>query len=530
MKKIFLLIDTIRYMKMIQIYYQIWYRFKKTFISIDRYSLYDNDEIHFINSSIGEKLILSKEKYINKNEFEFLNLKHSFNSNIDWNYAGHGKLWNYNLQYFDFLLDETIEVSERVLLLEDFSAKLLNKEIQLEPYPVSLRIINSILFISKHQVNNLLIEKGIKRQIDYLENNLEFHILANHLLENILTLYISSYFIKNKKLNVKSIGLLNKQLKEQILSDGAHYECSPMYHSIILSKLFICIDITDNNQTILSNSTILLRKYASQMLSWINEYSFPDGSWALMNDAALGVAPSTLQINNASNSLSIISEKIQLNDSGYRKLKSSNWELLADFGNIIPPYQPGHAHSDMLSYCIWHKGKQVVVDSGISTYNATSRRQYERSTNAHNTIYINNKSQSDVWSSFRVGKRAKCFISNESESNIEGYHTGYTKNGIIHNRKFLTANDQLIIVDSLKISEGKSSNISSNIISNINLAPSTFVSLNINVIFTSFGSITSEGIIKVKDNQIAESFNNIVKNDLLEISQGLNNTIVYTFQ
>ena len=37
------------------------------------------------------------------NYFSFLNNKYKFHNEVDWNFDGFGKLWTYNLNYFEFL-------------------------------------------------------------------------------------------------------------------------------------------------------------------------------------------------------------------------------------------------------------------------------------------------------------------------------------------------------------------------------------------------------------------------------------------
>ena len=44
--------------------------------------------------------------------FTFLNIPHDFSDKIDWNYRSYGKLWTYNLNYFDFLNQE--EMSKEI--------------------------------------------------------------------------------------------------------------------------------------------------------------------------------------------------------------------------------------------------------------------------------------------------------------------------------------------------------------------------------------------------------------------------------
>lgn len=59
---------------------------------------------------------------------------------------GHGKLWNYHLQYLNYLNDDTTSISERNKVLIQLSESVNACAFKLEAYPVSLRIINTLLF------------------------------------------------------------------------------------------------------------------------------------------------------------------------------------------------------------------------------------------------------------------------------------------------------------------------------------------------------------------------------------------------
>lgn len=455
---------TLRYIKPVQIYHQIWYRIKNLFLSIDWYKKYLHVTLFRLTSKADVILYVSNNEYKSKNQFSLIGIKHLFNDHIDWNFLTHGKLWNYNLQYFNYLLDESIEVTEREYLITDFSLQLLSKKIKLEPYPVSLRIINTILFFSRHNIQNQLIDEALKYQIDYLNNNLEKHIQANHLLENIFSLYIASFTLQTEELHNKILRLLERELNEQILGDGAHYERSPMYHSIILGKLLLCIDIAESNREKNLFLLNILKNKASKMLGWINAFAFPDGSWALMNDAAENIAPTTTQLNSTAELLNIHWKKSTLTESGYRKINGNNWELIMNVGNVTPAYQPGHAHADMLHFCIWYNGKQVVIDPGTSTYNISAQRNSERSTKSHNTISIDNFNQSDVWREFRIGKRAKCTLLNADSNSIIASHSGYAHLGSMHTRSFKKVNNQLELIDKVVSSKINKYNILGNIL------------------------------------------------------------------
>ena len=76
----------------------------------------------------------------------------------------------------------------------------------------------------------------------------------------------------------------------------------------------------------------------------------------------------------------------QMVECGYRRLQGSRQEAIIDVGNITATYQPGHTHADTFTYELHIDDCPVIVDTGISTYNKTPRRLYERSTQAHNTV------------------------------------------------------------------------------------------------------------------------------------------------
>lgn len=441
------LFHTLRYIKVIQWYYQLWYRIKKRFISIHWYNKYLKESLGSIDVK-GMNFLQSKQtEYLGNNGFELIGLKHTFEGTVDWNYQRHGKLWNYNLQYFGYLLDESISSGERLRLLKDFSEQLLSDNIKPEPYPVSLRVVNILVFHTRYPIKDDVILEALYKQIDYLSNNLEYHLLANHLLENAYSLFIASIYLENKQLFEKARKVLLDQLDEQILSDGGHYEGSPMYQSILLSKLFMCIEVGRKAIWDMADVLIFLEVKASQMLGWINEYSFPDGSWALMNDAAEQVAPTSQSLNDAAKILKISAAKTKLSSSGFRKISGKDWELLIKTGPVQPSYQPGHVHADITSFCLWYKGRHVIVDKGISTYAVSAQRNEERATISHNTICFDKNNQSDVWGGFRIGKRAEVNMLEDSDTSIRLSVEHYFNQSCIHDRRFLKINEHSFVIE-----------------------------------------------------------------------------------
>ncbi|WP_146928628.1 alginate lyase family protein [Gillisia hiemivivida] len=392
--------------------------------------------------------ILYPNTYLGSQRFSFLNIEKSF-SNIDWNFAENGKLWTYNLNYFEFLNQEKITKEQGLNLIWDYISK---KEILkdgLEPYPISLRGINWVKFLAHNEIKNEEINDCLFQDYSRLSENLEYHLLANHLLENGFSLLFGAYYFKNEAFYSKAKQIIVGELNEQILNDGAHYELSPMYHQIILHRVLDCINLVGENSWKRNELLSLLMTKAEKMLGFLEEISFKNGEIPKLNDAANGIAPNTKELKHFAESLGIKASKIELSDSGYRKFEINKLEILMDVGQIAPTYQPGHSHADSLQFLMSYNDQPIIVDTGISTYEKNERRQLERSTASHNTVTINDLNSSEVWGGFRVARRAKVTIQKESANSIEASHNGYAKQAIVHKRTFSKIENYFEVIEEI---------------------------------------------------------------------------------
>ena len=172
-------------------------------------------------------------------------------------------------------------------------------------------------------------------------------------------------------------------------------------------------------------------------------------TYAFVNDSAKGISPGLGILKNAAKNLGVSPAQTTLKDCGYRKINKGDYEILVDTGNIKPNYQPGHAHSDALNFCIYYKGAPLIVDTGTSTYDLNKTRKEERSTAAHNTVLYNDLEPTQTWGAFRVGKRALVSIIIDEKNTLEAQHNGYKSYGIIHNRNFFFEENEIIIKDYL---------------------------------------------------------------------------------
>jgi len=513
--KLKLIINTVIHLKWIQITYQVYYKirnrvFDPVFFGNLKDYLPNNEGVELKDFPFYPAATSIEWHSLKKVNFTFLNLPQEFHGGIDWNYCQKGKLWTYNLNYFDFLFDPNLNQEQGRKLIEDYCDNYRSLRDGLEPYPISLRGINWVKFLSLSKVQDDAIDRCLYKQFKILESNLEYHILANHLLENAFALFFGAYYFKNENFYRKSIKLLKVQLKEQILSDGAHYERSPMYHRILLFRLLDTINLVQNNSWKSRELLEDLTGFAQSMLSWLVTISFKNGDIPNLKDATKGIAPNMKELIDYSKLLGLSLTKAKpLSDSGYRKFSNQAMELIVDIGEVAPSYQPGHAHADELNFVLNINDRPIIVDVGISTYEKSQRRQLERSTESHNCIVLNSLNSSEVWGGFRVARRAKTHLLSESFSEVEAEHTGFKNQGLMFKRKVGHDESIIWIEDYLT---GKGTMINSTL-SFLHFHPDVNVRISGNDIFANNVKIKLKGFrsFTIENYQYAAGFNHLLQ-------------------
>ncbi len=447
MQKLFLYLNTIRHLKPVQIRYRIYYALRKKIRKITGYKL---KEKTFNGKITKAKLIpgiVNPVSYLGNNEFEFLNQKHSFKRKINWDFDGFGKLWTYNLNYFEYLHQDKFEKEEGVNLIYNFINSFRNNSTGKEPFPTSLRINNWIKFLLQNNIEDQKIIDNLYTQAYILYDNLEYHLMGNHLLENGFSLLYAGIYFDDSKLISKGEEVLLVQLEEQILDDGAHFELSPMYHQLMFYRLLDVLNLALNskyqNQSILD----LLRQKAGLMYSWLENITFSNGDIPLFNDSSPDIAPSTGELLNYAKILNVVDNSKQLGESGYRKFKSGRFELILDIGKIGPDYIPGHGHNDMFSFILYIDNNPVIVDTGTTVYGGNFERRYlERSTASHNSVQVEDYEQAEIWSDFRVARRSYPKVVLEKENKLIVEYLHFSKK-YKHRREFYIEENKIEIED-----------------------------------------------------------------------------------
>ena len=403
---------------------------------------------------------------VNYESFTFLS---ELNNIIEtgWDNPRISKLWRYNLHYFEYLLqnnsDEMHLASQTQIIDNWIDDNHFGRGTGWEPYPTSLRIIN---WIKWHWKTSLLSERAkisLWNQIRYLESRPEYHLLGNHLFINAKALFYACAFFKlqeETRIYKTAISIINEEINEQFLEDGAHFELSPMYHSLAMEDLLDLISISDQLPPSFPRE-VIIDKFEKGM-QWLQTMIYNNEELAHFNDCANGIAPKFSQLVNYAYELGILGPNLDVpkfiyhKSSGFIVCKDTIFHLIADFGKVGPDYLPGHAHADTLSFELAIKGHRVIVNSGTSVYGNTKERLRQRGTSAHSTVQIDNKDSSEVWSGFRVANRAVPFDINVNYStdgflNFSASHDGYKRilSCPIHKREFIYSNSSWEINDQI---------------------------------------------------------------------------------
>lgn len=352
--------------------------------------------------------------------FRFLSVERELHEAGDWNRADWPRLWLYNAHYFDDLVADG--ASARAAWHRDLIARWIAENPPgqgrgWEPYPTALRIVNWVKWVLAANALDESARHSLAVQARWLRRRLEFHLLGNHLWADAKALVFAGAFFEGAEADLwrdRGLVLLRRELGEQILADGGHFERSPMYHAIVLEDLLDLVQLAAVHPGLFAEADIAHWKTtAMRMQHWLAVMTHPDGEIALFNDAALGITPNQAALEAYARTLGLPPDPAPLAaiealpDSGYVRLQAGSAVLIADVGVIGPDYLPGHAHADTLSFELSLHGQRVLVNGGTSTYEPGPERLRQRGTAAHNTVMVDRQDSSEVWSGFRVACRAR---------------------------------------------------------------------------------------------------------------------------
>jgi hypothetical protein len=257
------------------------------------------------------------------------------------------------------------------------------------PYPLSTRVAN---WLAAGALLPELVDEDVAdslwRQLVRLRRTVEHGVLGNHVIRNAKALVLGGVAFGDGALTAQGLRLLRREVAEQVLPDGGHYERSPLYHGLVLRDLLEVRAVAEDAAW-LDAPIAAMRGFAAALAR-------PDGLPFPFNDAPLELA-AALELPPAPDGLAGFPE------TGYAVIRAGAIVVAFDCGPPAPDFLPAHAHADALSFQAWVGDEPVVVDPGTFTYEAGPDRDAYRGTAAHATLMVDGRDQFELWGAFRTG-------------------------------------------------------------------------------------------------------------------------------
>lgn len=442
--RVWLYWNTVKFLKPVQIKYQIGNRIfklrkKKRLDIVKKVAVPCVQKINIVIPELDfaqEYLSRFNVEGLLNGEITLLHETHRIEKS--WNIQEASHLWNYNLHYLEFLIPLAVKYTQspKEEYIDKFQGLMESWLEQtsgdsFEAYTISMRIPNLLICLEllKDKLEGTELKKklleSIYQQYRYLLKSQELALLANHYFENLKSIVISSLLFNELDIYHKYFDLFLKEVEEQILGDGMHFERSLMYHKIILEDILrIYVVLASANHKGDAEKIIPTIRKMTSVISGI-EKGF--SRTPLFNDAGNNVSKNKYGLVKAAGRIcgdendrhneQCLEKNYSCEDneqkaltrtafpeSGYYKLDFRNIAVLFDCGEIGPTYMGGHAHCDCLSFELAVNGRMIFVNSGTGQYQG-KLRTFFRSTPAHNTIMIDDREQSELWGEHRAGRR-----------------------------------------------------------------------------------------------------------------------------
>ncbi len=395
---------------------------------------------------------------------------------VDWHESWHMNLstplWRFNLHYHEYLLPLAkayLDTGDGRYL--DKAKAIIKSWIQAcsrskggvawDSYVIAMRVVNWLAFLGElsseledDEPFVTLANESLAEQLVHLSQHLEKDLLANHYLEDLKALVILACYFDDRETLEFSLSVLRKQIGEQILPDGMHFELSPMYHKIILEDLL--------------RTALFLKGYGYSAAELVGDFRLQDmcdvlyslerntNRTPLFNDCGDNVAKSRDALLQCARERFGIEAryKSELPDAGYvlieRETATGVVKVVFDVGSPGPTYAMGHAHCDALSFECFIDGEPWVVNCGTYAYQDESRLRY-KATLSHNTILLDGTEQHECWSAFRVARYSVAEIEAVSDTAACGVFFQRRTQSAIH-REISIEKDAIRIVDSVGVS------------------------------------------------------------------------------
>lgn len=345
------------------------------------------------------------------------------------------------------------------------------------PWAVSLRIINVGRYLAWRTDDAggsdgefpRMVARELYKNALFLHNHVEWDVGGNHLVENGAALVVAGRLFGEPAWTDAGLAVLQDAADEQFLSNGFHFERSPMYHIAVLTRyLTVCGLLERAGRRVPPE----LRRTAVDATGFLEYLRPPDGRMPLLNDAvheealalddclayatAIDIGTDTKPDRPRASGSNDRAE----HSSGYCWLRTDAGAMLVDGDRVGPNHLPGHAHSDTLGVHLWLDGRPVVTDTGTFGYTSGELRDYARGVRGHNTVQVGDCEPVAVGGTFLMGARPDptTRLDPGAVSLFEGRYTAPAAGcpGYTHHRAVYAADDWWLLRDTVDGHEGAS--------------------------------------------------------------------------
>jgi uncharacterized heparinase superfamily protein len=290
----------------------------------------------------------------------------------------------------------------------------------------------------------------------FLENNVEWDVGGNHLIENGAALIIGGCVFpeEGNRFIEKGLNVLKSTASTQFFDDGYHFERSPMYHLEVTERMLTALSI-------LSKQKVHLPEWLTQVVvsacGFIKYLRPPDDRIPLLNDAAFGQAHRLKTILAYASSIGIDASFHRNPDvSDLYWLDTDEITLLFDAGDSAPEHQMAHTHNDPGTILLWMRDSRVLTDTGVFDYLPGENRTVSRSVESHNTVQVGENEPVSYGERFQMSGSITSTTTTATTDNVSAvtmqYEAGECES-YHHRRTVYRGGDWLFVWDNIRAEE-----------------------------------------------------------------------------
>lgn len=349
----------------------------------------------------------------------------------------------------------------------------------------TLRMINALVAYSAFNTYGLITredETNLKKLVEgsykkVLSNFFYAYkcIKNNHTLSEITGLMIGAWCSEDETALRKAYQLMNKEIENQFMKDGGYIQYSFNYQRFALQIMELVLKISEatgfelsaQSKELIEKSTLLMYQLQDETGD-VPNYGPNDGAlifpvttcnyrdfrpilntiYALLkgkrlyaqgnyDEELLWLSDINLETIPHAN---IQRQSINYNKSGFYALRHNDGHLMV----VLQDFKTRPAQMDQMHIDLWHKGVNVLCDSGTYSY-ASDLGERMALTAAHNTVKIEGKEQMKKYGPFLIYDWTRSKDIEFSDNHFKG--TMKSKNGYSHTRVINNGLDGYSIID-----------------------------------------------------------------------------------